>query len=93
MSTDVQQKLFETLAEVRLRNPSYSMRAFARRLGIGSSALSEILSGKRAMSYKMAARLLEKLDLEESEKGEILSRFTHQKLEQSPSDPEPLKIN
>lgn len=34
------------------------MRAFAKKLGIGSAALSEIINGKRRVSPKMANRIL-----------------------------------
>lgn len=47
----------------RMRNPQYSLRAFARRLGIAPSALSEILSGKRPITEKTAKRVLERLSL------------------------------
>jgi len=69
----VQEKLFSVLTETRLRNPSYSMRAFARKLGISSSALSEILSGKRNVSYRMGERLLVQLGVDETEKNALLS--------------------
>ncbi len=47
----------------RDRNPSYSVRAFARDLGVSPSHLSEFLSGKANLSYDRAPSLAEKLNL------------------------------
>lgn len=44
------------------KNPSYSLRAFARSLEIEASGLSQILRGKRKLSVKMTKRLAQKLD-------------------------------
>jgi len=38
-------------------NSNYSLRAMAKYLGIGSSGLSEIISGKRGLSLKFAVTL------------------------------------
>lgn len=45
------------------RNPAYSLRAYARQLGIGAPALSEILRGKRACGVKLRKRLAKELGL------------------------------
>src|SRR4051812_17731490 len=47
----------------RQRNPRWSLRAFAKQLGVSHSALSEILSGKRALSQKAAVRFAQRLEL------------------------------
>jgi transcriptional regulator with XRE-family HTH domain len=39
------------------KNPGYSLRAFARSLGVEASALSQIISGKRPLTDKMRIRL------------------------------------
>lgn len=39
------------------RNPNYSLRSFAKALGISSSALSSILNGKRPLTEKTTIRL------------------------------------
>lgn len=44
----------------RMRNPRYSLRAFARDLEFNSAHLSEVLNGKRAMSLEAALRLVER---------------------------------
>ena len=48
-------------------NPSYSLRAFARKLNIAPSTLSEVMSGKKRASREMAARLASALKLKSSE--------------------------
>lgn len=55
--------LREHLASIRTRCPSYSKRAFARRLGLSSGALSEILNGKRNVTVKCATRIADRLSL------------------------------
>ncbi len=48
----------------RLRaNPRYSQRAFARQLGLSPGELSEILRGKRSLSFKSAFRIAKALSL------------------------------
>ncbi len=49
--------------DAKSKNPGYSLRAFARRLGLNSGAVSSIINGKRRVSKKMAARILERLGL------------------------------
>lgn len=61
------------LDQIRGRNPSYSLRAFAKKLSIHPAALSEILNGKRIVSTKLALRLVSCLDLTEAEREQILS--------------------
>jgi uncharacterized protein (TIGR02147 family) len=54
--------------EVRCeRNPRYSLRAFARDLGITSSRLSEVLTGRYGLSRQAAQAIAEKLGWNESE--------------------------
>lgn len=53
-------------------NPRYSKRAFSKSLGISSSALSEIISGKRGLSLKKAEGLLGKLKLPTHEQMEFI---------------------
>ncbi len=45
----------------RAKNPAYSLRAFARALGIGSGRLSEFLSGRRRLTEKTALKVSERL--------------------------------
>ena len=43
------------------RNARYSLRSFARDLGVSVTALSDVLSGKRHFAVKNAYRVIEKL--------------------------------
>ncbi len=66
--------LQEELVKRCKRNPKFSVRAFARVLGIENSALSKILAGKRALTPQMVMRLGKKLGfgLEEISQFSIL---------------------
>lgn len=48
-------------------NPAFSLRAFARLLGLESSRLSKILRGERPVNAKLIPRLAQKLGLEQAE--------------------------
>lgn len=50
------------------KNPAYSLRAFARDLGIPCSRLSEIINRKMGLSQARAVNLADKLSLSPSEK-------------------------
>lgn len=67
--------LLQNLSDGRVRNPSFSQRALARRLGIGSSALSEFLNGKRQISQSLATRIADRLGLGPEQRQEYESEF------------------
>jgi uncharacterized protein (TIGR02147 family) len=57
----------------RLRsNPRYSLRAFSKLLGVSPGALSELLSGKRPLSVKLAHQMAGRLGWSEAELGQLL---------------------
>lgn len=56
---------------MRARNPRFSLRSYARKLGISPGATTEILRGKRRISAKLAARFAERLQLEEQERVQL----------------------
>lgn len=58
----------ERFLEGKRRNAQFSLRAYASRLGISHSALSEILAGKRALTPKTARRVCDRLTLPELDK-------------------------
>ena len=67
------QTLIEESFELRrLKNPSYSKRAFAKFLGISSGGLSKILAAKQGVSIEMANMICDKLGLSQNEKEIIL---------------------
>jgi uncharacterized protein (TIGR02147 family) len=58
-----QSYLEKEFRERRRKNPKYSLRAFAKSLGISPSHLSHVLSGKRVVKAPVAIRLAKILDL------------------------------
>jgi len=65
---DVRVGDFRTFLSARLRaakkrNPRFSLRAFARRLGVDHSTLSQILRGKRRLTGAQALRMGKRLGL------------------------------
>lgn len=59
--------LKSVLAGRQRSNPAYSMRAFAQQMGLGQSAVSQVLAGKKNISLETANRIAAKLGLNESE--------------------------
>src|SRR4051812_38586667 len=72
----LQRILQSRFAALQSKNPSYSIRAFAKKAGVSPGTLSLILLGKRAASKKLAARIAEKLLLDPQERSEMLEQFT-----------------
>lgn len=56
----------------QIRNPSFSLRAFARRLGVAPAELSMIFNGKRRLTYRMATKLLSRIALEPEQARRLL---------------------
>lgn len=56
----------------KARNSSFSMRAFAKKIGIPQSAVSEILSGRRSITRKMAQKIMSGLILSPAQMTKIL---------------------
>lgn len=61
------------LRKRKLKNPRYSLRAYARFLGLDPSTLSRILSGKQTPSIEVARKLLRKLCLSPQENRKIVA--------------------
>jgi uncharacterized protein (TIGR02147 family) len=71
----LKQVLQTTYFKRREKNPSYSLRAYAKQLGLQSSAVSELLRGKRHASAKLASRILDRLGVSFEEREKILKRI------------------
>src|SRR4051812_39521403 len=54
------------------RNPSYSLRAFAKSLGVSHTILSLVLAGKRPLARKSARKISEKLGLDPAQQAAFL---------------------
>jgi uncharacterized protein (TIGR02147 family) len=59
--------LAEELNRRKRRNNCYSLRAFARSLGIDPAILSRAIAGKRSLSAKTIRKIIYKLNLTELE--------------------------
>ena len=55
--------LVQELTARTRRNPAYSLRAFARSLGVSAPSLSQILSGKRPLSRRAALKIIDRCAL------------------------------
>ena len=68
--------LLDRFLNIQKKNPRFSIRAYGRKLGISSAALSEILRGKRKVSHDKALGIAEKLKLKTKiKKGEATNFF------------------
>ncbi len=79
-TTTIQNLLQERFNLLRSKNPSYSVRAFAQKLGIASGTLSLVLLGKRRVSRKLAEKICQKLFLDPIAREGVLNKFKGNKL-------------
>ena len=68
MDQDLRNALQTELTRRRTKNSLYSLRAFARDLGIGVGSISEVMSGKRDLSRKNLLKVLQSLELSNEQK-------------------------
>ncbi|MGZ3727044.1 MAG: TIGR02147 family protein [Pseudobdellovibrio sp.] len=73
MSDEIRRLLQVELSARRNRNSQYSLRAFARDLGIGLGSMSEVMTGKRALSPKNLMKVLQNLNLSPEQKEKLLN--------------------
>jgi uncharacterized protein (TIGR02147 family) len=55
------------------KNPQYSLRSFAKALGIDAGTVSRYLNGKQVPSFKLSKRILATLDLTPEEEEQFLT--------------------
>lgn len=72
--------LSDQLRAAKQRNPSFSMRAFSRKAGLSSSAVSEILAGKRKVSRRLALRVLGSLQQDAQVIASVMAAFDQAKV-------------
>ncbi len=64
------QSILKTRFESRqVRNPGFSIRAFARELGIGVGTMSDFMNGKRRLSEKLITEIVDRIGLDVAERG------------------------
>jgi uncharacterized protein (TIGR02147 family) len=95
---ELQNKIRSNLDLIKIKNPQFSLRAYAKKLDLSPSALSEILNGKRKISKKMASRILDRMNLSPAESNKVLDLFDKKAkgldFEESPTtDTGPANIN
>lgn len=76
---ELREFLQDALTQGRLRNPSFSLRALAKKAGLSPAALSEILSGKRKLTPERASLALTKMGIPPEKADFILKSLTAQK--------------
>src|ERR1700733_11819237 len=69
-------RLVAELISRQRRNPAYSLRSFARDLGISPAALSQVLNSKRNFSRTNLTKVIEKLGLSPSEKNRAFQELS-----------------
>ena len=74
-----QRKLRDALTERVKRNPRYSLRAFAQTLDLDPGTFSQMLSGKRFPSEKLAERIFEQINFSPEEQKEFLKSLAEAK--------------
>ena len=80
----IQNMLRKKLTEIQSTNPSYSLRAYSKKLGVHVGALSSILNGKRNISRDLANRIAVRLLLDPQQRSELLSLFPEKKTYRKP---------
>ena len=73
-ANDFRTFLEHELARRNSVNPNYSLRAFARDLGVDSSFLSKLLNGKRSMTVRTIINLAPRLSLPEAEVQDFIQK-------------------
>lgn len=71
--TSYREVLSENFSSRKKKNPNYSLRAFARDIGLSASRLSEIMNMKAGLSTEKAVIVCEKLQLTEPESMRFLN--------------------
>lgn len=71
---EVIERLNKDFLKLKQNNHRYSLRAYAKKLGISPSALSELMNkkGRWKLSPQRAAKLIEKIDLRSSTRNRLL---------------------
>jgi uncharacterized protein (TIGR02147 family) len=67
--------LLQELTKRQTRNSAYSIRAFARDLGVGVTSLSDVLAGKRSLSKTNVEKVMERLLISPIEKEQVWAHY------------------
>ena len=75
----IQNLLREKFAEIQRANSRYSLRSYAKKVGVHVGALTYIMNGKRNVSRELAERMMRRLLLDPQTRSEILVLFPAKK--------------
>jgi uncharacterized protein (TIGR02147 family) len=75
MKLTIKNLLMEELTLRQTRNSSYSLRAFARDLGIGATTLSDVLADKRSLSKTNLHKVMERMALSPAEREKLWENY------------------
>ena len=67
--------LLEEFKKIQRKRNNYSQRAYAKKLGLSSGALSGIMNGKRRITKAYAKKLLDRLDIPPEQLNAILAKY------------------
>lgn len=82
----VQNLLRTHLIELQSKNPSYSLRSYAGKVGVHVGALSSIMNGKRNVSRVLAERIARKLLIDPQVRSELLGLFPERRKNKKAQD-------
>lgn len=74
--------LKQHLDELQIKNPSYSLRAFAKKLQMSPSTISEILSGKRPVTNNLYDRICDALIIDPQTRKNLIENTVGQDSEE-----------
>lgn len=74
--SDARLILLQEITERRARNPAYSLRAFARDVGVSPAALSQYLNRKRELSNKNRQSIIQRLSLSPAQAQSFTGKLT-----------------
>jgi uncharacterized protein (TIGR02147 family) len=73
--TAIQHLLRTHFVDLQSKNPSYSLRSYAKKVDVHVGALSSIMNGKRNVSRELAERIARKLLIDPQKRTELLTMF------------------
>lgn len=79
-------ELQKQLTEIQSKNSRFSIRAFAKQIGLQSGTLSLILLGKRTISFRLASKIIQSLSLDPSVREQLLSSLKTDKVKKQTAD-------
>lgn len=67
--------------EIQKKNPNFSLRSYANKIGINAGSLSSIMKGKRHVSLELAERLSKNILSADDKKAELIALFESRRME------------